>query len=399
MLLFLLASRLVAAEANLSLKVAIKEALAHSPIVRAQNAATEVTLDDRWRRYLPNEPTLIYTVNDNTSMVQYGIGLGIPFPGKVIAMGQMDRARAAEARAELESRRFDVAAEVTDAYLECAAAEATVAMQSQTVGDLETVFATLKAQYESGHGTQAEKIGAELQSRQARADLDVARNKQLTSCRKFAGRWAIESGRALPDPDLDLPDDLDDEVINELGSRTADEARSAAAALVADATRRVAWWGEAPDLNVQAFRNYYPTFMASPNGHVWTNGISVSMKFPLFFPFSSGADVKREKAQARIDENQAFAKQVDARADVDEARKEYRHARGRLRELREKDLILAQALVESTSSAYRQGRLGFAELVLSRRTLTDLRAQDIALRTTIVAAHLRCLNSCQGATP
>ena len=399
MLSLLLIIDLAGAEANLSLKTAINEALAHSPSIRAQAEATAVSVDDRWRRYLPNEPQLTYSANDNTSMVQYGVALAIPFPGKVFAMSGLDTARATAARAELDSRRFDVAVEVTDAYLECAGAEATMEMHTQTVNDLETVFATLKAQYESGHGTQAEKIGAELQSRQARADLDVARSRQITSCRKFAGRWAIESGRELPQPDLDLPDDLDDGVVAQLSARTADEARADAQARVAHASITTAWWSEAPDLNVAANRNYYPTFMASPNAQVWTNSISVSMKFPLFFPFSSGADVKRAKALARLDENQAFAKQVGARADVDEARKEYQHARGRLRELREKDLILAQALVESTSSAYRQGRLGFAELILSRKTMADLRAQDINLRTTIVAAHLRCLNSCQGGTP
>jgi ribosomal protein L20 len=64
-------------------------------------------------------------------------------------------------------------------------------------------------------------------------------------------------------------------------------------------------------------------------------------------------------------------------------------------EIREKDIPLATALVESTYSAYKAGKLGFAELVLSRKTLSDLRLQDIQLRSAIVQNHLKCLNQCE----
>ena len=388
-----------AAESKLSLRTVVQEALANSPQLRAQRVQTSLAYNDRWRRFLINEPTISYTAADNTSQIQYGLSVPFSFPGKSFALTSLDGAKYRLQRAEQSARQYDVVAKVTAAYIECATANATMEMQTQTVSDLEEVFTSLRALYESGHSTQAEKIGAELQSRQARSDLDIARFREINSCRKFADLWKIESGRdvevtAMDQLDLELPDDIDAALVGELGPRTADEARAEAAAGLAQATVRTATWSQAPDLNVTAVRNHYRYFPASPNGQVWTTGLTVSLTLPLFYPFAEGAEVRRIKSQAHLDENAAYVARVNALSDIDEAKREYQHARARLKDLRAKDLTLGEALAESTSSAYRQGRLGFAELVLSRKTLADLRAQDIALRGTIIDAHLRCLDQC-----
>ena len=404
MIHFLLLATLAAAAPKLSLQTVVREALDNSPQLRAQRTQTNLAYSDRWRRFLINEPTLSYTAADNTSQIQYGLSVPIAFPGKSFALTTLDGAKYRVERAEQSARRYEVVSKVTAAYLECASANATMAMQTQTVDDLEEVFTTLRALYESGHSTQAEKIGAELQSRQARSDLDIARFREINSCRKFADLWKIESGRdvgevAMDQLDLELPDDIDAELLKELGPRTADEARAEAAAGLAQASASTATWSQAPDLTVTAVRNHYRYPPASPNGKIWTTGITVSLTLPLLYPFAEGAEVRRIKSRAALDENAAFVARVNARSDVTEAKREYQHARARLKDLRAKDLTLGEALAESTSSAYRQGRLGFAELILSRKTLADLRAQDIALRGTIIDAHLRCLDQCDAVLP
>lgn len=103
------------------------------------------------------------------------------------------------------------------------------------------------------------------------------------------------------------------------------------------------------------------------------------------------------KSQAQMDQNSAETQKIAADSDQLIAAKEYIRSRTRLKELRLKDLALAEALVESTYSAYRSGKLGYAELVLSRKTLSDIRNQDIQLRLSIINAHLRCLNNCEQA--
>ena len=384
---------------TLTLSTAVWEALDSSPQLRAQATQTELASNDRWRRFLFNEPTFSYAANDYTSQIQYGLSLPVSFPGKSLVMGRLDGAKYRTERAESAARRYDVATNVAAAYLECATAQAMQAVQSQTVDDLEAVFTSLRALYESGHSTQAEKIGAELQSRQARSDLEVAKFKETNSCRKFAELWRIESGRDPGPFELVLPDDVDADVVHALGPGTADEARSLAAIDLAQATYSTATWAQAPDITLGVQRNDYRFYPASPNFRTWTTSFTVAVTLPIFYPFAEGAEARRTKTRARLDENNAYVKRVMAASDVAEARREYRHARGRLAELRAKDLTLGEALSESTSSAYRQGRLGFAELVLSRKTLADLRAQDISLRGTIIDAHLRCLDQCNEVTP
>src|SRR5262249_17736934 len=82
-------------------------------------------------------------------------------------------------------------------------------------------------------------------------------------------------------------------------------------------------------------------------------------------------------------------------SDKRDGAREYRRTSRRLKELQSRDLSLAQALVESTLSAYRAGKLGFAELVLARKTLADLTVQEIQLRGNKILAHLRCLKACE----
>ena len=123
----------------------------------------------------------------------------------------------------------------------------------------------------------------------------------------------------------------------------------------------------------------------------------MSITLPLLLPFYATVEAKRAKSQAVIDENVAQIQAASANADQRDGAREYRRSKARLLELRRKDLALGEALVESTYSAYRSGKLGYAELVLSRKTLNDLRLQDIQLRVSIINAHLRCLNQCDRA--
>ncbi len=92
-----------------------------------------------------------------------------------------------------------------------------------------------------------------------------------------------------------------------------------------------------------------------------------------------------------IDKANAELQALSAHEDREEALLEYQRNKARLAELREKDLPFAEALIDSAFSAYKAGKLGLAEFVLARKTLMDLRAQDVQLRDAIITAHLRSL--------
>ena len=118
------------------------------------------------------------------------------------------------------------------------------------------------------------------------------------------------------------------------------------------------------------------------------------MTIPIFFGIQERIDAQKAKSQALIDRSNSELALLNARSDRAEAAGEYQRSSRRLKELREKDIPLAEAAMESTYSSYRAGKLGFAELLLARKNLADLRVEDIQLRTAIINSHMRCLKQC-----
>ncbi len=384
----------------LSLEEVVYQAWENSPQLHAQEDLVSVARMDRVRRFIPNEPTLSYGNADSASENTFGVQLTMGFPGKNIAFNQLDTAKLRAQESERESRKYDLARIFTQGYLDCASATETLDVQKTTSEDLQTIFQSLKTLYEAGHSTQAEKIGAELQARQAGFDLKLAEDRKEVACHKLQA--LIETNKAQNDSseyEFKLPDDLDEHLISELNGNTADQSRSKAAMAVAGSTASTAFWGQLPDLTFSFNRNQYVYLPASPNGRTWTNTYGVAVTFPLLFPFYETLEARRTRSQAVIDENAAQIQNVAANADQRDGAREYLRSKARLKELRQKDLAMGEALVDSTYSAYRSGKLGYAELVLSRKTLNDLRLQDVQLRQSIINAHLRCLNHCNSETP
>ena len=146
-----------------------------------------------------------------------------------------------------------------------------------------------------------------------------------------------------------------------------------------------------PDFNVGIAKNHYLITEASPNGDKTTHSYNLGVTVPFFFPVNGRVEKDRQQNQAVIDKATAELQALSAHEDREEALLEYQRSKARLVELREKDLPFAEALIDSTLSAYKAGKLGLAELVLARKTLMDLRAQDVQLRGAIITAHLRSL--------
>ena len=367
-----------------------------NPQLSGQEEQVSLASFDRFRRFIPNEPTLSYLNSDNNTARTFGLQFTTAFPGKNIAFAQLDSAKWRAQKAELESKKYDLTKTFAQSYLDCASAAEALAVQRVTSDDLETVFNSLKTLYEAGHSTQAEKIGAELQSRQASLDLITAEDKKEITCSRMHSLLELNGAR-LVEADFKLPDDIDGKIVNELSDFTSDQNRAKSTAEVAQANASTAFWSQLPDITFFVNRNHYLYFPGSPNGEAWTTSYGVSITLPLLFPFYETVEAKRAKSQAVIDENVAQIQAASANADQRDGAREYRRSKARLLELRRKDLALGEALVESTYSAYRSGKLGYAELVLSRKTLNDLRLQDIQLRVSIINAHLRCLNQCDRA--
>lgn len=379
----------------LTIEDAVQRMWAKSPQIDAQRLQWDLSERDRWRRFLPNEPQLLYSNADDRTNVAWGVAETFAFPGKSLASARLDTARAHAQKAEWAAKRYELARLAAQVYLDAASARAAVEIQRHNADDYEALGKTLKARYQSGQATQAETIGVDLQLRQLKADLDAQTDHAAVAERR------LKSLLELPpevETTLELPDDLPSSLAKELTGPTADLLRAEGANEVAKAQRRLALWSQLPDLSVSALRNryYYPE-SGSPNGKgaTWTLGAAVTL--PVFFPFWEGAEASRARSQAVIDSSAARLSALAAKSDIEDAAKEYARSQERLKQVRSQDLPLAEALMESTLSSYKAGKLGFAELVLARKTLSDIRAQEVQLRSAVIAARLRCLDRC-GAT-
>jgi outer membrane protein TolC len=314
--------------------------------------------------------------------------LTVPFPGKSLFMSSMDTVKAHGADAEVKATKWDLAKQALELYLDCAQSKETLAIQVSTLHDLEALSRTLNRLYEQGHVTQAENIATQLQLRQAQSELLLGQERAKTACEKLE----LFGGKTT---DFSIPGKISSSIIEELGNESADLLRAKSASEQADAGLRTSFWKQLPDLTLSAFQNRYFVSGSSPVGLPLTYSIQMTVTLPIFFPFKELPDLSQDRAENRIQKEQSEVLLKHAKtAQVLSARK-YRQIGNRIKEMDEKDLPMADAMAESSLSAYRSGKLGFSELILTKKINKDLKAQAISLRVALLQTQLKCLAHCE----
>lgn len=373
--------------ASMGLESAIQTYLGESPQLKGQQEQVELADGDRWRRYLPNEPTFKFENSQNDNALKYGLDLDVSFPGRSLAFAKLEAVQARVQRLELGAKRNDLAVTMAQAYMQCATGQALYQVRETALADTESFFQSLK----SRRGvTQAEKISSELEARQSRRDLAESRDDLQVKCKKFYAMLESAGGRTTGvQAALDLPDDLPVSTLGTLGSVTAEQARADSTIALSDANYGLAYWAQMPDLKFSYERG------RDFDTHDWKTNFGVSFTLPLLFPFDESVKVRRIRSQAIIDKGDAMIKKIAANAEQMDAARDFRRSQSQLKELRARDLPLARALMESSYAAYRAGQIGYAEMVLSRRTWVDLRLKDVELRSVVVKSRLLCFEQCE----
>ncbi len=396
---------------GLTLTEAVQRIWSQSPLLGAQQAQVALAEQDERRRFIPNEPQVQITSVDDNSALSYGFSLPVAVPGKSRALSRLDTASTQAQREEYAAKRYDLTRLTVQTYLDCAATNSQLDLQRQAVADLQALRQSLQALYESGQISQAELIIEELQLRQAVTDLGGLRDRVAVNCRKLSdllqmpapgpGARRADSAPAGPGPDgtesssTVLPDDLDAALLDDLGNSTADLHRAEGTRQLAQAARATASWSQTPDVTLGLAQNQYVRLSASPTLQQYTLTFFVGVTLPLFSKYYEAAEATRIRNQSLIDEENARLLALAALSDQVDAAREYARSSRRLNQIRKEDLGLAQALVDSAFAVYRTGRLRLTDVLQARKTLLDLKTQDIQLRQSIVVSHLRCLNRCE----
>ncbi|HVE12239.1 MAG TPA: TolC family protein, partial [Elusimicrobiota bacterium] len=371
--------------APVTLSEALGRAWERAPQLDAQRIQAGLARADVWRRWLPNEPQLQFLNQDDHSWETVGVTETLGFPGKGLAASRLDRARLRAQEAEVGAKSQELLRYAVGAFLDAAVAAALVGQQEKNVADMQALSDSMRSRYDSGLASQAEMIVAELQLRQQRADLAATRDRAQAAGARLGAWLGLDAARGW-----ELPDDVPPDALAKGGRRTPEEARALAAADVARASRSYSAWSSAPDVSLSAARNTYRVLAASPILRRQTDTYGIAVSVPLFLPAYEYVEARRARSQAVMDEAAAALALQAAQADRVQAALDYRRGRSRLSELRARDLPLAEALIESSLTAYKAGKIGLAELVLARKTLAELRTQDVQLRASLISAHLRC---------
>lgn len=379
-----------------SLEEIIFSSWSNDPLVMSQEQKIKAAELDKFARFLPNNPTVSFTDSDNHSWRTYGVSLVVGIPGKAFALHKVDSAILKAETSEMSAKKIELANYILSHYGSCASNKELIGILSIATKELAILKDAITARYEMGQSTQAERIGIELQYRQANIEYLALKDQAQVACAKLQ---TIVSDKKLPETvlaDTTLPEDLSESLLSQLGNKSLDVIRSENENKITLAQAETAFWKVAPEFTFSYFRNYYNQVVASPIIPVqWTNTFMVSMNIPLLFPFYERSELIREQAENRIASQRAAMKLLASEKSVEDASHQFLRSKKIFKKLIEHDLPMAETMVDSTLAAYKQGKLGFSELVLAKRTWLDLKKEEVNLKLSMLNARLVCLSSCE----
>jgi outer membrane protein TolC len=318
------------------------------------------------------------------------------FPGKAFAFHKLDNATVTAENAETFAKRIEIATFVTRLYTDCASAKELTKVLSTAREELDILKEAINSRYMMGQSTQAERIGIELQYRQANNEYLSLIDQSAAACSKLEKLVSDRNLKLDVMTEMKLPSDFSPELISNLGRKSLDHIRSENEEHLSSIQAGLAFWDVAPDINVTYYRNYYNRVVASPIIPVqWTNSLVVSMKIPILFPFYERSEYLTNRASARIAAQRAYMKRLDAERAEEDAYRSYDRNKMIYQKLINHDLPMAETMVDSTFAAYRQGKLGFSELILAKRTWLDLKKEEVSLKQNLLNSRLVCLDNCE----
>lgn len=379
-----------------SLEEIIFSSWSNDPLVSSQELKIKAAELDKFARFLPNNPTVSFTDSDNHSWRTYGVSLVVGIPGKAFALHKVDNEILRAETSEMSAKKIELANFIMTHYGSCASNKELIGILSTATKELAILKDAITARYEMGQSTQAERIGIELQYRQANIEYLALKDQAKVACDKLQ---AIVAEKKLPETvlaDTSLPEDLSESLLSQLGNKSLDLIRSENDSRVSLAQADTAFWKIAPEFTFSYYRNYYNNVVASPIIPVqWTNTFMVSMNIPLLFPFYERSELIREQAENRIASQRAAMRIIAGEKSIQDASHQFLRSKKIFKKLLEHDLPMAETMVDSTLAAYKQGKLGFSELILAKRTWLDLKKEEVNLKLTMLNARFVCLSSCE----
>lgn len=367
-----------AAAADLEIESLVREAVSRNPGIRAARER-ESALRERVPQAgaledpmiglgILNVPRNLDLDEEDMTAKELSLAQKFPFPGKLRAAVDAAELEAQAARAEAEETANRVAAEVKEAFYELSHAHRALEVARRNRELLEELARIGRARYAVGRGRQEELLRTELEITgmadellrlEAQKTAAEARLAELLD-RPPDGPW----GRPLDPPFAPPPLALE-----ELRGRATAENPGLRALRLAVLARRAelerARREALPDFTLKFAYGQRDDRLDMLSG-------MVEMNVPIYYGSKQGRRVAEELALVRAAESRLAAAQNELFARIARLEARLRSFERRIALFRSGILPQAQLRLESTFSAYRVDRTGFAEVVEARMRLYRL---------------------------
>ena len=354
-------------------------ALSRSPILRAAEAKVRrleervpqvESLDDPMLRVAPvgeMAETAAGRVGVMTSLSQK-----LPLPAKLDARGRIAEQRAAQARAELERARVQLAADVRRAYWSHVLTVRTIKTTLENRAVLEQFRDVADAQYRSGIRAQQDVLRAAVEL--GSVDTELARLAQMRDTAAAMLRRLLNAppSMVIPEPapitSGTIAGERDDLLAK--ASRTNPALRAKAERIGQfEAQQRLAELNRWPDLTLSLSYNFVGRTGIAPSqtgDDQWWIGLGINL--PIWQDKLDAAE--REAMFGRLEASSALAAEHDrVLFDVDDALLRVASQQEVFRLLRTQVIPDSRAAVEASSNAYRTGTGDFLDLLDNWRKL------------------------------
>ena len=272
---------------------------------------------------------------------------------------------------DYETRRLDVLAETTRQFIEVVAAQERLDLAEEALELAKSELAIVAERVKAARTSVVEQKRAEITVARAKIEREHAEHILLTTRKSLAANWGSETP-VFTTARADYFATSRTEVFGSLMARVGsnpDLARFATEARLRDAQLALARTGAVPDVTVSAGVRQFA------DQNEWAGVLGVSVPLPFFD--RGQADIYEALQMQGKTEALGHAIRVAIAARLFGIYQERRHSAAELAVMAKEILPAAKEVLRETEEGYRLGRFSYLELADARRSLIELRAQNI----------------------
>ena len=313
------------------------------------------------------------------TQIQIGIGLTLPFPGKLGLREQMADSQAQAAVHDVAEQRLILMRGVRTTWWNLAYLDRALSIVQRNQALLRQLNKIAESKYRTGQGMQSDVLLAQVELSkllEMEISLRASRRSQAATLNTLLGRNA-STETVIPDHEIgELPPVPDSETLNELAQKNRP---------LLDASRNML---EAARANTRlAEKEYYSDLKLgtaygfrsgnNPDGSARADMASVTLNFnlPIFAGSRQGKAVDQRHAEMQKEEYGLQDAAIRVSAEIEQAIADYRAAREQASLFKTGIIPQANQTTSAMRAAYQVNKVDFLNLVRAQITLYNYETQ------------------------